>query len=571
MRDVDVIRFCERFHEQRTEFVAEFGPEAFDQGQLLYVDEAGETVVVSDAFYGPQPEGPVDVFVTRLRDGWWSGRQTLEADDRTLTVVCGLYARYLGEVGFDWVVEFGAGGVDCCWRRDARGRISRLDVPDDESMFRDQTGTFFDLRAGWRWLLARHLREGSLVVCEVQPGYVAGVRAGVPGDPDPAARDDPELESVFSRFAPGAYDTLEFLGGPQAARYPFHGERYRAWLGDDAVKVDRGEVELFVLANSERFLDGLRDLCDRRRIEAMVDVGDEEEPPKIELQHGPLRLEIDFAYPFLRTLHTGRTLVEGTRAFYLPVVHTFDEALGLLQTAKELMPERKITVEDGTVLAIEGVGRWNLMALAGRLPFRGTEAREALRRFFTAGDSGDLQTCPVCGGAARVSKIVRPRQLVGDAELVGVAVGDHVVCFTLEDDDHATPVTPGPNRSVAALEAAFVAGLPDAKLQLLEARRVPEGSLLVAFDAGSLVLEAALLKTALLAAELPADGTRFAYAFFPDALLVADAQLGGRALLRARAATLEAVQARFPGRTWALDLARPVDLDVDPVGVATLE
>ena len=560
---MDVTRFCERFHASRTDFISEFGPEAFDQGQVLYSDD--ESVVVSDAFYGPQPEGPVDVFLTRLRDGWWSGRRTLRTDDgRTLNAVRGLYARYLGEVGFDWVVELGPRGIECCWRRDARGRTWRLEVPTDEAMFRDQTGTFFDLRAGWRHLLARHLGGEALVVCEVQPGYVVGVRTGVPGDADPAARQDPELEHAFSRFAQGSYDTLEFLGGSEAARYPFHAERYRAWLGDDSTKVDRGEVELFALADSDGFLEGLRDLCERKGIDALVDHGDDEEVPQIELQHGPLRLHVDFAYPFLRTLHTGRSFVEGTRAFYLPVVHALDEALELLRTAQGLLPG--VRVEDGTVLVLEGVGRWNLMSLAGRLAFRGTEGRDTLRRFLTAGDTGDLQTCPVCGEPARVAKIVRPRQLVGDADLVGVAVGEHVVCFTLEDEVHTTPVTPGPNRTVVALEGAYRSGLAGAKVNLLDARRIPEGSLLVAFDAGSLVLEPALLKSALLAAELPADGTRTAYAFFPDAVVVADAALGGRALLRARTAALEAVQSRFPGRAWALDLGRSVDLDVDPIG-----
>ncbi len=569
--DVDVTRFCERFHASRGQFVAEFGPEAYDQASVLYVDEAGETVVVQDSFYGPQPEGPVDAFVERLASGWWAGRQSLRADDgRVLTAVVGLYARYMGEVGFDWIVELGAAGAERCWRRDARGRLWALDTPDDEAMFRDQTGTFFDLRAGWRWLAEQERQADALVVCEVQPGYVIGARPGVPGDEDPASRDDQELEHAFSRFAPGTYDSLEFLGGAVAARYPFHGERYRAWLGDGASRADAGALDLFVLADSEAFADGLRDLCDRRGIEALVDASDDDEAPHVELHHGPLRLEVDFAYPFLRTLHTGRSFVEGTRAFYLPVVQALDEAFEVLRAAAEVLPEHRVTCE-GTVMAISGLGRWNLMALAGRLRFRGSEGREALRSFLTAGDTADLSACPVCGEEARVAKVVRPLRLVGDASLVGVAVGEHVVCYTLEDETHSTPVSPGESRTVAALEAAYVAGLGDAKLQLLEARRIAGASLLVAFDAGSLVLEPALLKAALIAADLPADGARTAYAFFPDAVVVADAPLGGRALLQARTAAMEAVQGRFPGRTWPIDLARPVDLEVSPVGAVTVE
>ena len=570
-KDADVARFCERFHASRATFVAEHGPEAYDQGAVLYVDDAGETVMVLDAFYGPQPEGPVDAFLGRLVSDWWVGRQTLRSDDgRILSARAGLYARYLGEVGFDWVVELGAAGVERCSRRDGRGRQRALAPPEDESMFRDQTGTFFDLRAGWRWLVEAQRDADALVVCEVQPGYVVGVRPGVPGDDDPGAREDPELEHAFSRFAPGHYDTLEFLGGAVAARYPFHTERYHAWLGDAAAAADAGAIELFVLADSERFADGLRDLCERRGIEAAIDAGDEEEPPRIELHHGPIRLEVDFSYPFLRALHTGRSFVEGARAFYLPVVQALDEAHELLRAAAEVLPERRVTC-DGVVMAIGGLGRWNLMGLAGRLRFRGSEGREALRSFLNAGDTADLTVCPVCRGEARVAKVVRPRRLVGDAELVGVAVGDHVVCYTLEDEAHSTPVSPGAARTVATLEAAYAAGLDRARVHLLEARRISGASLLVAFDAGSLVLEPGLLKAALLAAELPADGARTAYAFFPDVVVVADAPLGGRALLRARAAAMEAVQGRFPGRTWPLDLARPVDLEAAPAGTVTVE
>ncbi len=554
-------RFFERFHADRAAFVSGFGPEAYDQAAVLYVDREGGTVVIRDAFYGPQPEGPADEFVARLVEGWWASRRELRGDDgRALTAVAGLYGRYLGEVGFDWVVELSPRGAERCWRRDARGRIAPIAVPEGCGMFRDQTGTFFDLRAGWRWLVDRHLADGALAICEVQPGYVLGARAGVPGDEDPAGREDPELEHAFSRFAPGEYDTLEFLGGDTAARYPFHGERYGAWLGAHVAPVDRGEIELFVLADSEGFLEGLRDLCERKGIEALIDAGDDDEAPSVELHHGPLRLEVDFAYPFLRTLHTGRSFVEGTRAFYLPVVQALDEALELLNAAREVLVDRPIAVRDGAVMVVEGLGRWNLMALAGRLPFRGQEGRETLRRFLTAGDAASLDRCPVCGEAARVAKVVRPRRMVGDAELVGVVIGEHVVCYTLEDALHSTPVAPGPERSVAALEAAYQAGLGSARTEVTDARRIDEASLVVGFDAGSLVLEPKLLAATLREAGLPAEGRRTAYAFFPDVVVVADAPFAGRALLRARTAALEAVQARFPGRTWPLDLARPVDL-----------
>ncbi len=565
MPETETTRFREAFQAARRALVAEHGPAAFDQAEVLYLDATGRPVVVRDAFYGATPDGPVEDFLARLTAGWWSTRRALSREGAELTAVSGLYARYLGEVGYDWMVELGPDGPIGCWRSDARGRTTSLALPADEGMFRDQTGTFFDVRAAWRWLVARQRARGRLVAAEVQPGYVIGARPGAPGDP--SEREDPELAAVFSRFAAGSYDALEFLGGAAAADHPFHGERYLDWLDPEAAaQVTDGAVEIFVLAKFDAFVAGLEDLCERAHIEVAVQADDDDARALLAL--GPLRVEVELAYPFLRTLHTGRSFVEGTRAFYLPVVQGLEEAAELLEASRAVAGAGNVRVEDGRVMVVSDdrgeVGRWSLMALAGRLTFRGAEGRAALARLLERRPDR-LDACPLCGGPARVGKIVRPAALAG--EHVGVSVGKHAVLFTREDAEHSTPVSPGPGRDLGTLEAAYEAGIAGAVSTLVEARRISGGALLVGFDAGSWVLDPRRVKAALVAAGLPADGERVGYAFFPDALVVADATLGGRALRTVRLAALEAVQPRFPGRTWALDLARPLRLDgVEPAG-----
>ena len=103
-------------------------------------------------------------------------------------------------------------------------------------------------------------------------------------------------------------------------------------------------------------------------------------------------------------------------------------------------------------------------------------------------------------------------------------------------------------------------------IPLAAVRAWGEGSLVVGFDAGSLVLEPALLKAALQAGERPATGRWFACAFGPDAVVVTPTQLTGKVLHQARLAAEDAVRGLFPGRGWPLDVARPVDLDVEPLG-----
>lgn len=583
-------RFRTTFHAERLALVREHGLEAFDQGQVLYVcARTGRKVAVRDQFYGVRPEGPIEQFIERLRTGWWTARQKLEPKDAEegldLRPVAALYAHYLPEVGFDWSLELGPEGPATCWRMDARGKVTRLRVPTDDAMFHDQLGAFADLRAGWRQVFDQWATTGEIALAEAQAGYLIGVRQGIPGDPNPADREDPALAHAFSRWDPKQYDTLEFLAGETAARYPFHGERFPEWLGEARTEAVRsGAVDLFVLADASEFLANVEDLCAHHGV--AVEWIDPHGDLRVGLHRGPLRVEVGFAYPFLRTLHTGRTFVEGVRAFYLPVVEALDEAHDLLATVRSQVKGHRLDIEDGTVLVVrpEGadvpVGRWNLMGLVGRQSFRGTAGAAALLELIGYDAAAArfverpvaLDRCPVCGEPAQVNKVVRPKELLGvdPRTLAGVPIGEHVVYYTLDCPLHATPLEPGPGRGLGELETAYRAGLPDATLVLLDARELPEeaggATLLVGFDVGSLVLEPARLKAALQKAEGPSASAVHVYAFFPDALVASKQKLEDRTLHQARLAALEAVQARFPARTWALDVARRVSLDVEPLG-----
>jgi hypothetical protein len=581
-----VDRARDDFVRARLELVRSHGPEAFDQGHVLYVCGAcAHAVVVRDNFYGARPEGPVDAFLRRLESDWWRARASLAAEScpkcgaaGPLPAVAAFYGRYLGEVGFDYGVELSESVVRRCWRMDARARVSFLRPARDEGELRDQTGTFFDLRAGWRWLLAQHRQTKAHVLAEVQTGYVIGARMG--GRGDPAERDDPALDEALAGFERGAFDVLEFLAGDQAREYPFHGERYGEWLGEGAADVDAGKVELFVLADSSQFLAAIEDLGSRRGV--AVEWIDPEEHLKVAFHLDDLRLEASFAYPLLRSLHTGRTFVDGTRAFYLPLLDALEDARDLVATVRAEIDARfTVAIDEGTVMVVRGpdgeVGRWNLMAVVGRQSFRGAEGTATLLKFLGydrdsksfSPRGARLDRCPACGGGARVGKVIRPLELLGvdPRMLVGMPIGQHIVYYTIECPLHATPVEPGPGHDLQTLEAAYRDDLDEATGTLLEVRPLGEGAaLLVGFDAGSLVLEPARLRAALKAANLPDDGQRHVYAFFPDALVVADGPLTGPARHAARVAAMEAVLPRFPARTWPLDVARPVKLDADPAG-----
>ncbi len=575
------------FIESRRALIAQHGAEAFDQAHALYLDEeTGQNVVVTDAF-APDTTQSVDVFITSLKLGWWRQRAAFAGAEsgRSLCLIGGCYAHYLPEVGFDYGLELrpaedGSAHVESAWRMNGIGRTWPLAEPDGTGTFRDQTGTFFHLRSGWRWLVAQFREEGRTMVAEVHPGYTIGVRAGVPGDPDPAGRPDEELDALFSRAIRTRYDTLEFLGGGTAEQYPFEGERFGEWLIDDAEAVASGTLELFALAESESLSRWIEELAEGREVTVHPE-GDADEGV-LRLVKGPLSMTVPLGYLLLRALHTGRSFATTARTFVAPSLDALEEAHQLFTAATGALPAYHLAIEDGAVLTVTAeddtvVARCNLLGLAGRQSSHGRARLDELLQImgydsekaaFRAGPV-PLNTCSVCGRPARVGKVIRPTALLAmDVRLLaGVEIGDHFVHYIVECPQHTVPIQADPDRGVPDLETAYREGLESAEIKVLGTRKLGhQSSLFVGFDIGSLVLEPDCLMSVLEAAELPSDGDRFVYAFHPDALVVAARPLDERDRASARSASAEAVTPLFPDRTWPLDVFRKVRLDGPPRG-----
>lgn len=608
--------FRVRAFKDRRQLINSLGPETYDQGHVLYpCPSCGHPVVVVDAFPGVAVEGPVEAFIEGLARGWWSARDTLQSvkcdacgHEGPVAAAAGLYCRFLPSSGFDWAVELGpvegdAGGPRCCWRVDARGQAVQLDLPESSLLFRDQTGSFFDLRVGWRALVEGAVSSESTVAVEVQPGYIIGARPGDPSHADPASREDETLESLFGLSARRRYDTLEFLGrADDPLEILSTEEGVGAWLGEHAPAVAAGTLELFALADAHRMLAAVEELAEVYTLTMTSQmVGDDLEEGGVQLRFeggpaGPRQVyqvqTFDAAY--LRTLHSGMTFEEGAAAWFGPAIRAVAEARDLVAALARALPRCTLTVDEGAVLVVQGPNgdqrRWPLMTLIGRVgALEGGAASTAAQLLSLLGYDAEaeafrpatlsLDVCPVTGAPARVGKIIRPLEMLGvdPRTLAGVPIGKHLVVYTLESATHTTPLEADPSRALATLEQAYQRGLPHAHLPLVSLRRVPQPDeperaepwLLVAADAGSLVLEPGRIRQALAAAGVDEDeiaALDHAYGFFPDALVLTAGPSSPQALRALRRSAHETLRAAFPGRDWPLSVARPVDLKVAPVG-----
>lgn len=578
------IHFRKTFRSDRIRFIREHGATAFDQARALYVcRKTGEQVVFSDAFYGAQTEGEFAEFLDRLVTGWWAQRQAFKTrqDDLDLHLVAGVYSHFLAEVGYDYTIEFEHDGPVRCWRVDAAGRANKLAVPEHDGMFHGQTGTFFDLRAGWRSLLRTFEKEKRLVVAEVQPGYFIGVRPGVPGEQDPASRHDPDLEFAFSQRVDYGFDTIEFLESKEARLYPIESQRYTEWLADWSGPIQRGEYEPFILANSERFSAAIDELCELRQIDPQFEANHER--LSVRLTKGAIQLELDLGDLFLRCLHTGQTFEKAARSLVVPSLDLVDDAYSLLLQMTERLQQYEIKVESGSVVCIfdgeNEVGRWSLFDVTGRGQSHGTNALDGVLRLMGfdpesgmySSTSRDLGTCPVCGAPARVEKVIRPTTALGvDAKtLVGVPIGEHTVYFTLDCPLHSTPLQPQPDMTLADYESAYQDGLDRATTTLVHQQTLPDdipGQLLIGHGAGSLVLEPGRIRTLLSAVGEESTDQREVYGFFPDALVVTERPLTDRERQKVRTLSRELVETAFPNRAWSLGITRSVSLDTPALG-----
>lgn len=597
--DLDPFRM--QVFRARRQLIKSLSVETYDQGHVMYpCPHCGDPVVVVDAFPGVPAEGPVEVFIEGLKARWWGLRDHLEearcescGAEGPLEAAAGLYCRFMGDSGFDWAVELSGDEAVRCWRVDARGQAVELDVPEGELMFRDQIGAFFDLRSGWRTLASGVLSADAPAALEVQPGYVIGARPGDPDDPDPASREDEALQEILGHSAPRRYDTLEFLGRADDPLELLGAEEGPvAWLGEAGEAVADGSLEIFVLADAHRMLAAVEELAEVYGVDVSTEMEGEaleEAGIRLRFEASPVFQSLPFDAFYLRTLHAGMTFSEGASAWFGAAIRAVSEGQQVIQSLAEHLGDGwTVSVEDGATLVIAGEGgesRWPLMTLVGRAT-EGIEALLALLGFDEArgvfrqgGD--DLARCPVTGAPARVGKIIRPLELLGvdPRTLAGVIIGRHVVVYTLEGPTHTTMLEADPRRDLQRLEQAYQEGLPEAHLEILALRKIALDTaesapwLLVAAEAGSLVLEPGRLHQALGGAGVPGGeiaALDHAYGFFPDALILSKGALDPRSLRALRRSAHEAIRGLFPGRDWPLAVARPVKLSVPPVGRSTL-
>jgi len=581
-----IIRFRKAFRVDRIKFIQEHGPLAFDQGRTLYrCRKTSKELVITDAFYGIEPAHSITDLIDYLGGHWWSGRRQFKSDDQDLDLeaIASVYAHFLPEVGYDYTLEYTASGDSKeptrCWRVDASGKAARLEPPKNEGIFLGQTGSFYNPHAGWRWIAERFYERQELQLEEIEPGYFVGVRQGVPGDDDPASREDDDLQHAFSEKVQYGFDTLEFLGSKEAAEYPFESGRYDQWLGPRSAAVASGALDLFVLADSDRFVGAVEELCDMRDCALVVE--SETDRLLARLSMGSVAMSIDLGFLLLRGIHTGRTFMSTAREFVAPTLDALEGAAELYIRLAARLKDYSTRIEEGVILVVEGKdgiqGRWNLVSFVGRASNMGQRQTDAVLRLMGFDTNGqptniaiDPQVCPVCGDSARVNKVVRPTAALGvkPDTLIGVPVGDHTVYYTVECPEHTTPLQQQPSLSLKDLEAAYVADLELSRFTLIHQETLAESGsdLLIGFDAGSLVLEPRRIHGIMDTLGLDTQGELVLYGLYPDAVLISRSPLGSaqrkRAILRAR----ECLEPLFPHRIRRLDIARRAVFDQDPIG-----
>ena len=287
----------------------------------------------------------------------------------------------------------------------------------------------------------------------------------------------------------------------------------------------------------------------------------------------------------MRTIHTGRSFASGIRDFLLPSLDALEAGDDLYKMLCSRIPDYKISVEDGSVLKIsdprtnQEIGRWNVFSLSGLSQEHGQGFADSALRFLgfdpetglVTTEGLNLEQCSVCQSPARVGKVIRPTAALGidPRRLLGVPVGDHTVYFTLECPQHVLPISPQPNLSISDLEEAYRSNIDDATFSVVSHRELdPDlpATIIVGYDAGSLILEPGRIRALMDALGVPYLGTVSLYGFFPDALVIADRNLTGAECRTVRNWAQEAIEPIYPTRLWSLDVSRQADLDQAPIG-----
>ncbi|MEE2756187.1 MAG: hypothetical protein VYA30_05985 [Myxococcota bacterium] len=585
--DERVIQFRKSFRRKRLEFVREHGICSYDQAETLYIcRNTGREIVITDAFFSGEQSESVEILLNSLKTIWWPGRLGFKSDEDGLDLapIAGVYARFLPEVGFDYTIEFSA--IEDteqpvrCWRVDGRGKAAKLKAPLNEGMFHGQTGTFYQLRSGWRWLCSELTKDGHLRVEEVESGYYIGVRRGVPGDPDPAARIDEQLEAAFSQTHDYGFDLLEFIGSQQAALYPFQSERYHTWLNEFTEPVRSGEIDLFALVRSASFEATVLELCDIKGCEVDLQSNDDQFIGLI--RQGPVSIELDLGRLLIRGIHTGRTLSRTANDFVGPHIDDLVDANSLFEALRQRLSQYRLEIEGKTTLVIndgeQTLGTWNLLGFVGQQTGVGHDYVDGILRLMGFDpDTGSrlqrqhsLDSCPVCGREAQISKLIRPARRLGriDESIASIKLGEHLVYYTTACQFHSTPVDGTHLNDLDALEAAYKASQENAVTTVIHQESIDNGSaeMVIGFDAGSLLLEPGRIHALRSFLNLPEAESCHAYGLYPDALLLAPKSLTIDERRRATSLAQEYLEKLYPERVVPLDVGREISLNIPPLG-----
>ncbi|MEE2644775.1 MAG: hypothetical protein VYD19_07565 [Myxococcota bacterium] len=501
-------------------------------------------------------------FLKLLEEQWWPARQKLRELGQVRIAEHGLYSRYLDESGFLLVAEFNEEGFEQLWRVDARPKATSIKRPTNEGEFFDLFGTFFDLRAGWRWLLDEQLASGEIILREVQAGYLIGARAGVPGS-DPATREDPALEAAFSRFDLERFDTLEFLHQhPDPTTLPVPFAPFSSWLSEgQGAQISSGKVELFVLANSEGFFDAVEELATRRGLKAVLH--EDESGPMLSCAAGPLTYQAPFGQSYLSTIWGGQSFSRGALERLRDALEALSEAEKLRQTISARFPSLRLEIKDGELLLggeDQVRARVPLVAWASLGAFEGTQGAEQLLRLFgfqeESGRWSDpnhpLDRCPICGRPAQLRPALRPSPLGDERPL---QLGEHMIelsenslrtHYLLDCGAHQVPVF---WQTLEELRAHFdqtgVAPVIEAELPLTG----HSARLLLGTEIAAACLHPSV------AAQLCLGEENAAWLLSPDLIALSNIPLDAAAIDEARSIAEELLMSYRPSRRWPLDAA----------------
>jgi hypothetical protein len=577
--------FRRQFFKERLHKVRDQGILVFDEASLLLQNEESQAdVLVSDTFSNDRNHGSIAHFIAGVSASWWAPRQSPTGVQSHLKPAYGFYAHFLPQVSFDIIFEFRSPELApaVVWRVDARGNAEALPPPDTDGDFRDQTGTFFDLRFGWSWIAQQFGAQKAMVAAEVETGYVIGIRAAKREGRDEQDDSDLEVTELADRYGRTRFDCAEVLNESDVDTLPFASEMFCASMLERYLP--GALVEVFVLASSECFVAMIEEFADQAEVE--VQVKHRQSKTYLTLSKGTIVQTIDLAYPFLRTLYTARSFPDGVKAFVNPVIEQIGSAHDIYEKLVQVLPDYVLSVDEFGVLTVtnergEVLARNSLFRLSGQLWTGSSQSESQLLTLLGLDPvtkqrrctDESLTQCRVCGGPARVSKNIRPKYSIGDdaQKFAGLATDRHLIYYVQECALHTIPLELEPGQGYGELEASYQSGLATAKTHLLSVQDDSAEGLwsFVGHDVASAVLEPGRITGLIAHFGLKLEKI-WALAFYPDVLVITSSKPNAEMLDRLRHQSRESVHSLFPDRLWLIDMIRPIEPDSSPVGIVEI-